>query len=175
MVTRHNLLTDILAGFCHKAHLPVKIEVGYGVGRVNINSRPANIFVQGWDRGHPAAFDVTVTSPLTPTTLNFSAVTEGAAALAAEERKHASNEAKCEDLGWTCIPLAVESYGNWGKEAHDVFNRLTSLLAFGHSSTKPRLLTEIYSHLNMSLARSAAKAIMGPGISIGYVAPGTSS
>ncbi|KAL5475298.1 hypothetical protein EMCRGX_G027384 [Ephydatia muelleri] len=116
----------------------------------------------GWDRGHPAAFDVTVISPLTPATLNFSAVTEGAAAQAAEERKHASNDAKCEDLGWTCIPLAVESYGNWGKEARDVFNRLASLLAFGHSSTKPRLLTEIYSHLNMSLARSAAKAIMAP-------------
>ena len=42
-----------------------------------------------------------------------------------------------------------------------VFNRLASLLAFGHSSTKPRLLIEIYSLLNMSLARSAAKAIMG--------------
>ena len=51
----------------------------------------------------------------------------------------------------------MESYGNWGKEARDVFNRLASLLAFGHSSTKPRLLTEIYSHLNMSLVRSAAQ------------------
>ena len=84
--------------------------------------------------------------------------TEGAAAQAAEERNHASNDAKCEDLGWTCIPLAVESYGNW---ARDVFNCLASLLAFGHSSRQPRHLTEIYSHLNMSLARSAAKAIMG--------------
>ena len=161
MVTRHKLLRDILAGYCCKAHLPVRIEVGYGLGRVKINFRPADILIQGWDRGHPAAFGVTVTSPLTPATLNFSAVTEGAAAQAAEERKLASNDAKCEDLGWTCIPLAVESYGNWGKEARDVFNRLTSLLAFGHSSTKPRLLTEIFSHLNMSLARSAAKAIMG--------------
>ncbi|KAL5491184.1 hypothetical protein EMCRGX_G016427 [Ephydatia muelleri] len=98
---------------CCKAHLPVRIEVGYGLGRVKINFRPADILIQGWDRGHPAAFGVTVTSPLTPATLNFSAVTEGAAAQAAEERKHASNDAKCEDLGWTCIPLAVESYGNW--------------------------------------------------------------
>ena len=86
MVTQHNLLRDILAGFCRKAHLPVRIEVGYGLGRVNINSRPANILIQGWDRGHPAAFDVTVTSPLTPATLSFSTVTEGAAAQAAEER-----------------------------------------------------------------------------------------
>ena len=149
-----------MAGFCRKAHLPVRIEVGYGLGRVNINSRLADILMQGWDRGHLAAFDVTVTSPLTPATLNFSAVTEGAAAPPAEERNQASNDAKCEDLWWTCIPLAVECYGNWGKEARDVFNRLASLLTFGHSSTKPCLLTEIYSHLNMSLARSAAKAIM---------------
>ena len=161
MVTWHNLLRDILAGFCRKAHLPVRIEVGYGLGRVNINSCPADILIQGWDRGHPAAVDVTVTSPLTPATLNFSAVTEGAAAQAAEERKHAYNDAKREDLGWTCIPRTVESYGNWGKEAHDVFNCLALLLAFGHSSTKPRLLTVIYSHLNMSLVRSAVKAIMG--------------
>ena len=139
----------------------MRIEVGYGLGRVHINSRPADILIQGWDRGYPVAFDITVTSPLTPATLNFSTVTEGAAAQAAEERKHASKDAKCEDFGWTFIPLAVESYGNWGKEARDVFNRFASLLAFGHSSTKPRLLTEIYSHLNMSLARSAAKAIMG--------------
>ena len=38
-VTRQNLLRDILAGFCRKGHLPVRIEVGYGLCRVNINSR----------------------------------------------------------------------------------------------------------------------------------------
>ena len=35
----------------------------------NSNSRPADILVQGWERGLPAAFDVTVTSPLTPASL----------------------------------------------------------------------------------------------------------
>ena len=81
-------------------------------GLISTPVQPTSSFIQGWDRGHPAAFDVTVTSPLTPATLSFSTVTEGAAAQAAEERKHASNDTKCEDLGWTCIPLAVESYGN---------------------------------------------------------------
>ena len=47
MVTWHNFLRDILAGFCHRAHLSVKIEVGYGLSRENINSRPANILVLG--------------------------------------------------------------------------------------------------------------------------------
>ena len=88
MVTRHNLLRDILAGFCRWAHLSVKIEVGYGLSRENINSRLADILVQSWDRGHPAAFDVTVTSPLTPAILNIFSIYEGAAGRVAEARKH---------------------------------------------------------------------------------------
>ena len=64
--------------------------------------------------------------------------TEGAAVQAPEERKHVSNDVKCEDLGWTCIPLAVESYGNWGKEAHDVFNCFFACFwTFKHKATPP--------------------------------------
>eukprot|EP00731_Ephydatia_muelleri_P022055 Em0014g646a len=40
----------------------------------------------------------------------------GVAAHKAECRKHSSNDPKCQELGWVCVPLAVESYGNWGKE-----------------------------------------------------------
>ena len=36
--------------FCHHAHLPVKDEVGYNLGRDHANSGPANILVQGCDR-----------------------------------------------------------------------------------------------------------------------------
>ena len=35
------------------------------------------------------------------------------AALAPEIRKLHSNGPKCHELGWSCIPLAVETYGNW--------------------------------------------------------------
>ena len=77
------------------------------------------MLVDGWDRAKPAAFDVTVacTSPLTPVTLNEASINEGAAALAAETRKHAANDARCQALGWSYIPLAVETFGSWGREA----------------------------------------------------------
>ena len=81
------------------------------------------------DRKKPAAFDVTVTSPLTPVSLNKASASEGAAAYAAECRKHAANDTRCQELGWLCNLLAVEMYGNWGKEAQSVFSRLTSLLS----------------------------------------------
>ena len=121
VVARHNSLRDIFANFCRRAHLSVLVEVGYGLARDHINSRPADILVQGWDRGKPAAFDVTVTSPLTPVSLNNASASVGAAAYAAECRKHAANDTRCQELGWLCIPLAVETYGNWGKKARSVF------------------------------------------------------
>eukprot|EP00731_Ephydatia_muelleri_P023351 Em0015g934a len=139
VVARHNRLRDIFANFCRRAHLSVQVEVGYGLARDHINSRPADILVQGWDRGKPAAFDVTVTSPLTPVSLNNASASMGAAAYAAECRKHAANDTRCQELGWLCIPLAVET----------------------QAILKPKMLSEIYSRLNMSLVRSVARAIMG--------------
>ena len=41
----------------------------------------------------------------------------GAAARAAELRKHTQNDSLCAELSWKSIPLAVECYGAWGPEA----------------------------------------------------------
>eukprot|EP00731_Ephydatia_muelleri_P000268 Em0001g268a len=42
--------------------------------------------------------------------LHKASVTAGSAAFAAEENKHRSNDAKCAELGWVSISLAVETY-----------------------------------------------------------------
>ena len=52
------------------------------------------------------------------------------------ENMHEANDAKCSDLGWVCIPLVVESYGAWGKEALEAFSMLASRLAT--SSSRPK-------------------------------------
>ncbi|KAL5518192.1 hypothetical protein EMCRGX_G003880 [Ephydatia muelleri] len=46
------------------------IFLWYGLARDHVNSRPADVLVQGWDGGKPAAYDITVASLLTPVTLN---------------------------------------------------------------------------------------------------------
>ena len=120
-------------------------------------ARPADVLVDGWDRAKPAAFDVTFTSPLTPVTLNEASIHEGAAALAAETRKHAANDARCQVLGWSCIPLAVETFGNRGREAQCVF----SLPALRQGQPKSTVVRDIYGHLRISLVRSVARSIMG--------------
>ena len=52
-----------------------------------------------WIIGKPAAFDLTVTSPLNLTTLTEAGVARGSAAMVAEVRKHGVNDRKCAQLG----------------------------------------------------------------------------
>ena len=98
MVARHNDLKDLFAAFCHHAHLSVKVEVGYGLGIGHVNSRLADVLVQGWDRVKPAAFDVTVTSVLSSAIIKEASAAVGAATFAAEVRKHTANDAKCHEF-----------------------------------------------------------------------------
>ena len=160
VVTRHNRLRDIIVEFCRQAHLSVRVEVGFGLSRVQRNTCPADVLVQDWVRGSPAAIDITVTSPSTPAMLRDASTSAGSAAYAAECRKHEANDTKCQELGWTCIPLAVETFGHWGKEAQAVFSRLASFIAIHRASPKSSVLNEMYSRLNMSLVRSVARAIL---------------
>ena len=160
VVIRHNRLRDEIFDLCRHAHLSVRLEKGNGLTRDLDHTRPADILIAGWDRGKPAALDITITSPLCPAILGESCQQAGAAVLAAEARKLHSNGPKCQELGWSCIPLAVETYGNRGKEAQDTISRLASHLAIHLSSPKSSVVAEIYGRLNMTLVRSIARAIL---------------
>eukprot|EP00731_Ephydatia_muelleri_P006092 Em0003g340a len=107
-VYRHNLLRDVFADSCRLAHLPVKLE-GNNLTPDHDHSRPADVLVHNWSLGKPAAFDFCVTSPLNSLILSKAGVSSGVAVQASEIRKHNSNDAKCVELGWVCIPLVVET------------------------------------------------------------------
>lgn len=70
VVIRHNHLRNIIADLCRRDHLSIRVEVGIGLLGSHYYSRPADVLVDGWDRAKSAACDVTLTSPLTPATLN---------------------------------------------------------------------------------------------------------
>ena len=115
-----------------------------------------------WDRGKPAAFDFTVSSPLSSDIVSEASDNTGAAAQSAEERKHRANDVKCAELGWSCVPLAVETYGAWGVEAQCTFSRLASLLSVGSAWPKSKILHvfDIYGHLNFKLVSATARALL---------------
>eukprot|EP00731_Ephydatia_muelleri_P005623 Em0002g1799a len=118
----------------------LRIEMGSGLTPDHNHSHPADVLVEGWERGKPEAFGITVTSPLCPAFLGEASQVAGAAALAAETRKHIANDKRCQELGRTCVPIAMETYGNWGQEAKQSFSRLASRLATDSSQPKSKVI-----------------------------------
>ena len=88
MALWHNQLLDLFVDFCRKANLGVKIEAGSARTPDLSRSRPANALVNNWIGVIPAAFDIAVTSPLTPVSFCESSAT---AALLADSDAAASN------------------------------------------------------------------------------------
>ena len=126
-------------------------EAGSGLGHELLHTCPADILASNWLCGKPTAFDLSVTSPLNPSLLSEAGLTAGSAAVAAELRKHSAYDAKCSELGWTCIPLVVESYGAWGREAVQAFSRLAHTLPQGPTPPSPRWSPTFYGRLNLTL------------------------
>ena len=78
--------------------------------------------LMGGERAKPVAFDATVTTPLTPATLVMLVNQQKLQLTHQSVESTLSNDAKCQELGWVCMLLAVETYGNWGKEAQNTIS-----------------------------------------------------
>eukprot|EP00731_Ephydatia_muelleri_P022333 Em0014g924a len=93
----------ILVESCRRAHLGVQVEMVNNLTN-HSHTHPADLLVPNWVLGKPTAFDLSATSPLNPTTLLEASVTTDVAALTTELRKHSSNDTKCKELDWVCVP-----------------------------------------------------------------------
>ena len=157
---RHNALRDTFLESCKQACIGGQLEAGSSLDEEGRQTRPADIciLVQNWEFGKPAAWDFTVTSPLNPTTLNGASVTARSSASAA--RKHATNDAKCNSLGWVCIPLTVETYGCWGDEAIKCLDRLAARIATRAARPKSSAVSALYGRLSIVLVRANARAML---------------
>ena len=108
-ISRHDRLRDIFFNATTAASLaPIKEQRNLIPGE---RSKPGDIFVPTWSAGRPAAFDVTVTSPLQLSLLSRAAETPGASLEVAEDRKFSKHEKNCEEQGISFFPLAVETLG----------------------------------------------------------------
>ena len=91
------------------------------------------ILVSNWGIKGSASFDVTLNSLPNSSIVSEVGVTAGVAAM----RKHEENDGKCTERGWICVPLAVESYGEWGVE---VCSFLASLKGIITNTPKSKVL-----------------------------------
>ena len=74
--------------------------------------------------------------------------------------KHQENDDKCSALGWLCVPLAVDSYGQWCDEAHQAFMEIAIRLSNRTKVTVSRALSSIFNTLGVVLARHNAIALL---------------
>ena len=70
LIERHNALHYTFLESCKQACIGGQRETGSSLDEEGRQTRQADIVVQNWEFGKPAALDFTVTSPLNPTTLN---------------------------------------------------------------------------------------------------------
>ena len=84
VVSRHNQLRNTFLESCRQAGVGGQMEVGSGLGHDEQRTRPAEVLVPNWELGKPAAFDLTVASPLNPSTLTEACATVGSSAQVSE-------------------------------------------------------------------------------------------
>ena len=119
--------------------------------------------MSSWGVKDTAAFDITVTSPLSPKIVSEAGVSAGVAAKAAESIKHEQNDTKCSEIGWQCIQLAVETYGAWGEEAYSCIAMREAILT---NCSKSQVLGNLYGRLSIVLVRANARAILARSLQV---------
>ena len=120
----------------------------------------ADVLVPNWDLWKPVWLLISQLHHCLIKASSLKHVFAGSSARISEQRKHASNDAKCSELGWSCIPLAVEMYGCWGAEAYLYLSRLASHLAVRHNCSKSHTTSTLYGRLNLVLVRTNARALL---------------
>ena len=141
--------------------LQLKLKLVLG-SFLTIHSHGLLIFysLKHWNHGRPVALDISVLSPLNPSTLAEAGATVGAVLEATERRKHQANDAKCLALGWVSTSLVVDSYGAWGNEASSFLAQIIARLAIHKSLPKALIYFELVSNLSICLIRENARAIL---------------
>ena len=161
VVSRRNRVWGVFFESCRQAGIGGQMEVESGLGHDARRTRLADVLVPNCVLGKPAAFDIT------PITLHEASVTSGSTAQVAENRKHASNDAKCSELGLVCVSLAVEAYGSWGPEAQTNLSRLAACLANRSNCCKSQATLGLYGRLNLVLVRANARALLSHSMATG--------
>ena len=90
----------------------IQIEASNDLTTDHSHTRPADLVMMNW------------ASLLN--TLALMGMSAGYVALAAEKWKQVTNDAKCCELGWQCVPLVTVLYDAWGREAVEAFSQLAS-------------------------------------------------
>ena len=155
---RHDRIRDQIfkeaqrAGFNPKKEMPALIP--------GTQSRPADVFVEGWTNGRRMAFDVSVVSPTQDAIIDRAAVNAASAIEMRKNekmRKHATN---CRDAGLFFEPLVVETFGGWDAAAVKTLKTFATHCAPRKNIAPDLEIKQFFQRLSIALQRGNATLLL---------------
>jgi len=157
VVHRHHSIRDLVSEFCSKAAWSPSIEFNCFTSS---GLTPADVYLpRGGSSGVPLALDITVVHPLQEALLAKSSTESGQGCALGESKKHSKYDLLCEQDGIDFIPLVVEYFGTWGKEANAFFSKLAKAIAGRTGGLIPDVALQMQRQLSVCLVRCNAKAV----------------
>ena len=124
--------------------------------------RPADVLIQPWTHGAPAALDLAIVSPQRQDVLQQASVTRGHAALRYEQRKrdYQQTAQQCEAQGISFIPVVAERSGGWGSSARKALRKIAKSAAQRSGRDQGLISKEYLEVLCVGIRRSKARAVL---------------
>ena len=91
------------------------------------SSRPADVYLPCWHRGKPAAFDISVISPVQALTIDSAATIQGYVLTVRERQKRRIYVEGCLSAGIDFVPIAVETLGGLSSISSHTISELGKL------------------------------------------------
>ena len=152
--SRHSAINDILKRACASVHVPASLEPT-GLFRTD-GKRPDGLTLIPWSRGKCLLWDATCVDTLAKTHLPLTSQLAGAAAASAEQKKH-RKYAGVSNL-YTFCPVAVETLGPMGQEAHQLIKELGGRLRA--ETGELRSTSFLYQRISIAIQRGNAASVM---------------
>ena len=155
---RHDRIRDQIlkeaqrAGFNPKKEMPALIP--------GSQSRPADIFVEGWIDGRRVAFDVSVISPTQDAIIDRAADIAGSAIDMRKTEKNRKHAANCRASGIFFEPLVVETFGGWDATAVKTLKALATHCAPRKSLPPALEIKQFFQRLSIALQRGNATLLL---------------
>ena len=89
---------------------------------------PTDVYLPSWERGRPAALDVTVVSTMQSATIQGASTIQGHSLQVGEARKLAAHANACNDVGVSFIPIVFETLGGISSSAANTLASLGRLI-----------------------------------------------
>ena len=107
-IRRHDGVARAIKGFCTAGRFAPLTDP---TGITHSRKRPGDVYIRSWNLGKPAAFDISITSPVQKTLVQRCGKEQGFAARRREEEKWKKHGAECAETNTAFYPIVIETFG----------------------------------------------------------------